>query len=950
MAHYAFRSALLLTSILSTWIAVPAVAQDASGLAPQASVAEEESTPVIVVSGTRLGSSGFQAPTPVTVLGEATIGQRAPTTIAEIINELPSFRQSANNTQNQRGNGNGGQNRVDLRGLGDVRTLVLVDGKRFVPTNLTGTIDINLIPTAMVDRIEVVTGGASAAYGSDAVSGVVNFILKDSLEGVVGSAQYGISNEGDNKEPGISLAAGSSFSEGRGHIIIGGDFNDNKGVGTLYTREWGRKQPCLVSFGALAARGASPAQGYGNNCTYSTQSDGALINTGPLKGTAFGPGGTPFAFQYGTVYSNLMLGGQGGPDGNPFGNWLVRAPNRRYTGMFKVSYEVSDALSLYSSFNFARIEGDGLSSYHQAAALIVPITNPFIPASVRTQMVANNLTSITVGRYETQLGGYRLRATNTIARGVFGAKGKLDGGGNWAYDIYYEHGNTDGHQRIFTNIFEGNYLAATYVVTDPATGQPACGPLTTNPNLTAARRAQVLPGCVPFNIFGRESPSEAAKAYITYEGNNHTHYTEDNVSANITGEPFSTWAGPVSFAAGFDHRYDRAYSKADEFGASLVALSNNGSTYSGGVKINEGYAELGVPLIRDASFSKSLDVNGAIRRTHYSTSGSVTTWKLGAVWEPIDALRLRVTRSRDIRAANITELFVLRNVGITASFLNPINNRTGPINTITGGNPSLQPEVASTWTAGVVFQPNWAWAQGFRASVDYFDVNIKGVIASVAAADIASRCAQGLPEYCALIVFDSSPSGISTISVTPANLNRLVTKGFDIEADYRTSLDAFGLPGKLSIRTLNTITTDLTTIDAVLTTNRAGSGALGGVPRWTSNTTLSYQLGRLTNTLQLKYTSAIRGDASLFGPTDVGYNPALTNSINVNHFPAAAYVNYTVQYDLLNEDNRSLQLFALVNNVFNKDPADFAIVAFASGGNPYDVIGRTFKAGVRFKF
>lgn len=357
-----------------------------------------------------------------------------------------------------------------------------------------------------------------------------------------------------------------------------------------------------------------------------------------------------------------------------------------------------------------------------------------------------------------------------------------------------------------------------------------------------------------------------------------------------------------------------------------------------------------MPLIKDASFTKSLDLNGAVRRTHYSTSGSVTTWKLGGVWEPVDALRFRVTRSRDIRAANITELFTLRNVGITASFLNPINNRTGPINTITGGNPNLKPEIASTWTAGVVFQPTWTWASGFRLSVDYFDVNIKGVIASVAAADIASRCAQGLQEYCALIVFDNSPSGISTISVTPANLNRLVSKGFDIEADYRVPIDSLGLPGQLRLRTLNTITTDLTTIDAVSTINRAGSGALGGVPRWTSNTTLSYEIGRLTNTFQLKYTSAIRGDASLLGPTDAGYNPALPNSINVNHFPAAAYLNYTLQYDVVKGENRSLQVFGLVNNVFNKDPADYAIVAFASGGNPYDVIGRTYKVGVRFKY
>jgi outer membrane receptor protein involved in Fe transport len=877
----------------------------------------------------------------VTVLGAEQVQQRAPSTIADIVNEMPSFRQTATNTQNQRGNGNGGQNRVDLRGLSPERTLVLVNGRRHVPTNLTGTLDVNVIPTPLVDRVEVVTGGASAAYGSDAVSGVVNFLLKDRIEGFQTTAQYRFSEEGDDIEPTFGLATGAEFAGGNGHFVIGGDFSDNKGVGTLYTRDWGRKQPGLVSFGAAATRGNLPAQGLLNNVTYSTQADGGVINSGPLRGTAFRADGTPYQIQYGTIYSNLMVGGNNGPDANPFGNWKIESPHQRATGLAKVDYDFNENLSAFAEYGYAEIKADGLSSYHQAPALIVPISNPFIPAATRAQMQANGLTSITVGRYETQLGGYQLLATNQVNRGTVGLKGSIFGDWNW--DVYYEQGETKGHQVVKTNIFEGNYLASTYVVTG-ADGQPQCGPLASNPNMTAARAAQVLPGCVPFNIFGRESPSDAALAYIKYRSNNATQYKQRVVAANLSGELFSTWAGPVSSAIGVEHRKESGFSLADPYGAQLVALSNNGSTYSGDIEVTEGYTEVGVPL------AKTLDLNGAIRRTHYDTSGSVTTWKVGMTYEPIDSVRLRVTKSRDIRAANIVELYQGRSQGITASFLNPINNQTGPINTISGGNPNLDPEIAENWTAGVVFQPTWDWARGLRLSVDYFSVDISNVIATVAAADIARRCANGIQEYCALITFDNSASGIKEIQQVPANLNRLKTDGLDIEIAYRLPIEALGLPGRLELRSLSTWTNHLTTIDAVSSIDRAGSGALGGVPEWNNNTSLTYAINDLSTSLQLRYTSAIKGDASLIDPTDAGYNSSLPNSINVNHFPSATYLNWTVQYDILKNENQSLQVFGLINNVLNKDPADLAIVAFASGGNPYDVIGRVYKVGARYNF
>jgi len=636
-----------------------------------------------------------------------------------------------------------------------------------------------------------------------------------------------------------------------------------------------------------------------------------------------------------------------GPDASPFGNWKVFAPHKRFNALARVSYDISDSLSFWSEFAYSHQDSDALSTYHQSPALVVPITNPYIPASVRADMTRLNLASITVGRYDTELGGYQFNIGTNTTRGAFGLKGRL--GDNWQWDAFFERGVTKGHSTLYTNIWEGNWLASTYVVAD-AQGNPVCGPVATNPNLTGAnatRIPQIRPGCVPFNIFGRNSASQAAKDYIKGVSNTDSTYEQNVVAANIRGEPFSSWAGPVSLAAGLEYRDTFADSEANEFGKMQAGLSNNGATYSGGVSVYEGYLEAGVPLAKDMAWAKSLDLNGAIRRTHYSTSGSVTTWKVGATYEPTDYLRLRGTVSRDIRAANITELFNAGARGITANALNPINNQTGALFTVSGGNPRLTPERANSLTIGAVFQPT-GFARGLRVSVDYFKVDIKDVIATVAAADILRRCASGLKEYCSLVDFDTSPFGIAQVNTVPANLNNLKTQGLDIELAYRVPIEAMGIPGRFDIRSFTTHVWELRTVDAVSNINRAGAGT-GGVPKWVSNLNLTYALGRFSNTVQLKYNNKFLGDAALIGPGQSGYSPALANSTNKNTYPAMIYWNWSGSYDIL-QGKRQLQVFAVVNNVMDKDPPTTAIIGLINGGNPYDLAGRAFKFGLRFKY
>ena len=932
MRSVQLKSILLATSMLAIGSTVRAQAQ-----APASTEVE-----TVVVTGSRL-QTGFQTPTPVTVVGAQALEQRALTTIAEAVNQLPSFRQTTTNTQTQRSNGNGGQNGVDLRGLGRNRTLVLLDGRRVVPTNIGGTLDINQIPTPLISRVEVVTGGASAAYGSDAVSGVVNFVIKDRIDGIEGTVQYGQTTRDDSEEPAISLAAGTTFNGGRGRIVVGGDWSDNKGMGTIYSRDYGREQWGLVNFGPLATRGNLPAQGLAQNVTRSGQTDGSIIISGPLRGTAFGAGGVPFQLQYGQVYSDLMIGGTNGPDASPFGRWLMASPSRRYNGLARVTYDVNDSVTVFADYGYGYQQSDTEITYHQTASMIVPITNPFIPAATRAAMVANNLNSITIGRYDTELNGYLFDIHDTTHRGVVGIRGEAN---NIRWDLSYSHGVAKGHSILFTNIAEGNWLAATYVVAGP-NGQPVCGDLATNPNI-GARRAQVTPGCQPFNIFGRGSASQAAKDYIRGTSDTATRVAQDVVQANIAAEPFSTWAGPVAIAAGGEWRKETGSSQQNAFAINTPGLSNNGSTYRGGVTVKEGYIEAGVPLAREIALAKTLDLNGAVRRTSYSTSGSVTTWKIGATWDINDMLRLRGTKSRDIRAANITELFASGARGITASATNPIKGTSGALFTQGGGNPNLTPEIADSLTFGAVLQPGGP-LQGLRLAVDYFSVSIEDVISSVTAPNILTRCAQGLQEYCALIDFDNSAFGIAQVRTQPANLDRLKTAGVDIELAYRVPLDNWDLPGDLTLQSFTSWVDTLATTDAVGTIDRAGA-ATGGVPEWTSNLNITYQLNRLTNALQFRYSSSILGDATLVGPGQSGYDPKLPNSINKNTWPSAVYVAWSAQYDIVNKDGRKLQVFGVVNNLLDKQPPAATLIGLLNGGNPYDLYGRRWRVGIRFAY
>jgi iron complex outermembrane receptor protein len=927
----------------------------------------------VVVTASRVARTGFAAPTPVTVIGVEQIQARAAVNVADVINESPAFRPSTTPQRSAIG-GNFGANTVDLRGVNitvpggaaAARTLVLVNGRRHVGSSINGEVDLNMIPTSLVERTEVVTGGASAEWGSDAVAGVVNLILKNKLQGIQGNLSYGTTDKADNNSYNASLAAGTAFAGGRGHVMFGAEYDMQNGLPIAQkARDWTAKlwgTLALATNPALRPAGL-PANIIAPNFQYSQMTAGGYILNSPangsLAGLTFLPGGGTVHFNQGLVAGQQELGGDN-PNLSFATDLHVMNPIERGALFGRAEYDVTSHIHAFVELGAGNSNQRSNSAGHlgaQGTTLTIRNDNAFLPAAVRAAMAAQGLSSFTLQRFDSEIGRYKVHNQRATRRAVFGLNGDLGGGWNW--DAYYQYGYSRSVAELFDKVTTANYLSAVDSVAGPG-GAIVC-------------RAQLpgsTPGCTPYNVFGVGAPSATALDYVTQSTYAATYLRQQVAAANIHGEPFSVWAGPVSVATGFEWRKETTKVKTDpysnakqyDFGNEQpvpsipVAYNFNGQVFAppgspynlaipGGVgyDVKEVYAETVVPLAKDYSFVHSIDLNGAARRTDYSLSGAVTTWKFGATFEDSSRqLRLRGTRSRDIRAPNLSELYGTAAVGIAS--VNDTIRGTGALLTrvITSGSTSLVPEIADTFTYGAVVSPNFI--PGFRMSADYYNIDIKGVIGTLGGQNIVDRCAAGVASLCALITRNSGGL-ITDVQNNQLNLNEFKTSGVDFEADYRVPINKVSVPGNLNIRALATYTAHLITVDPAGATDRVKQTQ----PQWVWNVGFNYDLGRFSTNLTARVLSRHTIDVTKVGPEDPGYNVALPNSINRNRDPAVLYLSLSAQYTLIDKGDRKLVLFGVVNNLTDRHPPG------ASGGNLttgplYDVVGRFIRTGVRFNY
>lgn len=932
----------------------------------------------IVVTGSRL-ATGFTSPTPVSVIGADRLQQRAAVNIGDALNELPAFRATNTPASGELTPAAGyvGGRILDLRGLGSVRTLTLVDGKRFVPATTQATVDTNMIPSILLQRAEVVTGGASAQYGSDAVAGVVNLILDKHFEGIKGSAQGSVTQYGDNQDFTVSLAAGTRIGENI-HLVIGGDYEKNQGVGGCIERPWCRTE--TLNFGRNPGQTGIPA----NNITSPIRPSTVPFNgvtvppasayTGvafpvlrPFDGITFNNDGAPRKFQYGSSSNNLyMIGGEGQDQNAYFAGLNINAPTERYAITGNLEWEVTPDLKASLMINYGHLEAHySAIEYRNAAINITAIganANPFIPRStdptldIPTLIAAYNaanpasaVTGFQLGKGFDEIGPAPLTTRDTVFRTVATLEGKL--GSNWSWDAYYQFGRNSFRDDTTNQVITARITKALQAVRDGA-GQIVCAvnadAITTNDDAA----------CVAYNPFGNQA-SAAAKAYVTGSSFQTNVTTEHVVALNVRGTLFQLPYGAVSIAVGGEYRHDGVVGATDALSQNLAFFTGNGSRISGSIGVAEGYVEAEVPLLKGLSLANELSLNGAIRRTHYSRSSdffassslSVTTWKFGGVYEPISALRFRATRSRDIRAPNVSELFGPTTSG-SGILTDPARGGVQTVATVfSGSNPTLRPEVADTFTAGVVLKPSGGFLGRFRLSVDYYDIKIRDAISTLGQQNIVTRCFQGDALSCSNVTRDST-GAVTVVRDVYQNVNQIINRGIDTELDYRQPLGALG---NADLRLLATYVKDLITVDAVGPTNRAGqtglrAGTPPGIPNLVLDGLVTWNVSNFSLNTHVRYINKGFYNAAFVGAEQDGYNITAGNSSNTNAVPSRTYVDFLGQFTIDYGPGRKFTFFAGVDNAFDTDPP-LIPGAHGTGNNLiFSPIGRTYKAGVRFNY
>ena len=964
MTHYSRRqkaclllsaSTIALTFISETCIAPSAFAQAGANQSAQNELEE------VVITGTRIVRDGYQAPTPLAVVDTAALESSSTSNIADYVNTMPVFAGSStpSSTAVNVSAGTSGVNALNLRGLGTGRTLVLLDGQRSVGAFLTGSVDINSFPQQLVQRVEVVTGGASAVYGSDAVGGVANFILDKEYTGVKGEISGGVTSYWDDKQYKVSLAAGFPFAGGRGHVLLSGEQNDKDGIvygsGGFGKRAWNEAGWIILRTPGYSAANFAGRPEYflADQSASSTTAPGGLIASGPLKGLIFGPGGSVRNFNYGPLNDGAYMQGgdwratdiKGG-----LGNSLDPSGSRQ-NAFARAAYDITDNINVYAqaawSHNFTKTMA---SSQFNVGNLTLRGDNAFLLSQITPQQAAllTPTTTMSVGSFHADLPPDFGTTDRIIKRYVVGAAGSFAAiGTDWKWDAYFQKGISRNALEAPDVYSRSRLTLALDAVRHPTTGQIVCRSTLTNPTN----------GCVPYNVLGIGVNGKSSLDYIL--GDSHLSQTlkQDVLGASATGEPFDIWAGPVSLALSAEHRKESVYGVSDAGSLLGDYLSGNYRPTFGKYSVTEGALETVVPLAKGASFADTWDLQAAVRFTDYSLAGFVTTWKIGTTYAPIHDVRFRVTRSRDIRAPNLQELFAGGTSGSSGAFDPFTNTNIFPIG-LTTGETSLKPEKADTTGVGVVLQPTFL--PGFSFSADYWNIKINDAIEVLSSQSTIDLCFQGATSLCPRITRNAA-GVIVQVSRKPFNLAVNQARGWDFETSYRFKADDViaGWAGDVSIHgTATHYVKNYADNGIDAPTQTAGQNSGAAPPSWRYSVNLGWDTDRFRTSLTMRGVSpGTYNNSWIECNTGCPLSTIANRTIAVgqNHINGAIYWDTSVTYKLGLGDVNT-EVFLNVQNIAGSDPE---IVAPQSTGSAYwtpiansslyDTLGRVFRAGVRFK-
>lgn len=878
-----------------------------SALAQTATAAEDQeasSVEEVVVTASRIDRAGFEAPTPTVRLTAEDLAVGARPNIAAALNDMPQFR-ATTSPQTTGTNTGAGNAPVDLRGLGINRTLVLIDGRRVSSEN-----DLNTIPTILVRNVDVVTGGASAAWGSGAVAGVVNIGIDRRFTGAKLGAEYGISSYDDAEQVRVEGAWGSDFLDGRGHVVIGGEYLDNEGVIPKASRP-------------MIGRWSQVSNGAGGfvtvpNVGFANAAYGGLILSGVNRGMVFNPDGTLRPFNYGTVVGTNTVGGEG-PSNDDLSPLVT--PQRRYAAMASATYDLTDTLRITADIRHSRMWNNYVwFGDHDRGDLTIKIDNAFLPEAVRASMVAAGQTTFTFGRFNSDLSYSSIDFERLTTQATLAIDGEF--GDSWRWGAYYSHGEYENNIDTPGFLLTTNFANAVDSVISPTTQQPICRVTLTNPNS----------GCVPINLFGLGSPSQAAIDYVTGTPQQRSTTKLDTAGISLRGEPFRLPAGDVSVAVGLEARKEGVVQTVGALDAAKAFKTFSFSALSGEFTVKEAFGEILVPLVRDVPVLNNLQLNAAARVSDYDTTGSIWSWKVGATNEFFPGFRGRITQSRDIRSANLSELFTQSTTGYN-NINDPLKGQTVYTLNNGGGNPNLTPETADTLTLGFTYSP--PSIPGLNLSVDYYDIKIADVITTIAPQDLVNRCFNGNTALCAKVERDANGNLIRTMS-TYVNLAEYHTDGVDAEASYSSPADLWmpGATGRINLRLVGTWVNSLTTNDGITEIEYVKSQGYSfglGVPQLRVNASAGWQGEVFGANVRARYLSQGL------------YNSTI--NITNNAIPAYVYYDLGLTADLGEAGVDGVELYANATNLFDKDPPAGSLYS-----PYYDVIGRYVTIGARYRF
>lgn len=930
-----YKNNLLANSVR---LALVSGAMTAAFAAPAVYAADEDGVERIEVTGSRIKRTDIEATSPIVTISEAKIEITGANNVANFINELPAAGvPGTTDTASNFRTSTTGLSTVDLRNLGENRTLILVNGRRHIGGSAgSPTVDVSMIPVDLVKRVEVVTGGASAVYGSEAIAGVINFIMKDDFEGLEFNSRYGTSDEGGADEKDFTLTLGGNFDDDKGNAVVHVGYSD-KGVLKSSDREISANDAVNSTFGPKGNFGLP---------------DGSVITLN--EGT--GQWDKPF------------VAAEDGFDRNAVR--LIRVPTERVQFNANINYELNEHFNFFSESGYNQltsysqlepsIVGQFISVGNSIPNIRVPLDNHFVPTELRDAALAQDpgATDLSMFRRFVELGPRSSDVDRKVFRTAFGVEGAIND--DWDYSTYYQFGSFSQAQTnggVFNTLNFYNALN-TEVGAD---GQVQC----------ADDFAKDL-GCVPVNVFGAGAISGAALDWVSVDSQLSSTMEQQVFGASVSGIAFELPAGDVGVAFGYEWRSEESQFNSDALAQSGLTSGNTTPNTVGEYDVSEYFVEAIVPLVAGVPFAEYLGLELAYRYSDYSTVGGASSYKVALDWSPIDDIKVRGGISTAVRAPNIGELYdpgsetfrsfvdpcAFGGKGGTSSTgevyptqtpevqancaqipgtdtLDPYALNIRSAGGLSAGNPDLSEETSTSTTAGFVYSPSQV--EGLNFSVDYYEIEIEDAINAFGAQTTVDQCVRqsSYPDnpFCDLIERDPTTGLVNRINALAINVADYNVSGVDFTADYRFELGA----GELDLGLIGTysMTNDFTPFEGGEVVDSQGEI---GVPDLKANFNAVYSIDDVLVAWTVRYIDGVNVEndsVEAFGT-----------------IPTYVYHNMQARYTIT--DN--FEVYAGANNVFDKKPPFLgqAVPGDVTGTNTaadvYDVMGRYYYAGLKMRF